>query len=84
MNHQMVVIAHHYVGVNAAGKGAAQLQDSGFNPRVAMFKTALKIVVKAAKPSAPHAARDAVETCGVCGVNGCFTAWVIAAEQCAA
>ena len=69
MNHQMVVIAHHDVGVNAAGKDAAQLQNSAFNPRVAMFKTALKIVVKAAKPSAPHAARDAVETGCVRGID---------------
>ena len=62
--------AHHDIAINAAGKDAAQLQYSAFNPRVAMFKTALKIVAKAAKPSAPHASRDAVETGGV---NECFT-----------
>ena len=65
----MVVIAHHSIGVDAAGKDFANVQNALFDPGLSVFETPAEVVVKAAQPGAPHAASDAVATGGVRGID---------------
>ncbi len=69
MHDKVRVITHHRIGVNAAGKNVAQLQNAPLHPRLAVLKAFAEIVIKAAKPSAPNTARNAVVAGSVRGVD---------------
>ena len=68
----MVVIANNRIGIDTAGKNFAYFQNAPLHPSLAMFKAPTEVVIKAAKPSAPHTASDAVKTGGVVWVDKSF------------
>lgn len=51
--HNVHVIAHHRVGVDANRKNLSQLLDARFNDRLAVFERSSGVTVEATKPTAP-------------------------------
>ena len=58
--HYVYTVAHDRVRMDADHKNLAQLVDTGFDNWLAVLERFAGIAVDPAKPSAPHAARDAV------------------------
>ena len=58
--HDMYMVAHDRKSVNADGKNLAQLLNTSFDDRFAVFEGFATVTVDPAKPGAPHTARNAV------------------------
>ena len=72
MHHEVIVIAHHRVGVNATSEDLAYFQNASLYPGLAVLKALSRVVVKAAKPSSTHTPGNAVIACGMGGINEGF------------
>ncbi len=68
----MHVIAHHRIRINAARENLAQFLYALFQPRLAVIKVLLCVVINAAQPRAPHAARHAVIAASVVRIDELF------------
>ena len=70
----MYMVAHDRKSVNADGKNLAQLLNTCFDDRLAVFEGLADVTVDPAKPSAPHTTRNKVVGTSLAGFKQ-VSAW---------